>query len=206
MTNELYIKCIVVKSTGTVSVEVCDRKENELALIKANQEFDVHLKGAAIQILMLPYGVDDMFISPENWTWYYSDELDWYDDELKAKVLKKAEQKARSCILINKDIPLLINGAYWVYNCRIGELCGTAVLKRLKSGSVGSMSGCAQINDLYGDSKVEKMHGHSKINIMRDTSKVENMYGHATVDYIFDDAQIVSKQDAAKIENTVTSQ
>jgi hypothetical protein len=141
---------------------------------------------------------------------------EWFDGDLKEKVMRKLQDIILSMIIKNHRQLMLHEGGILVGNAMVSELkhsiifamYDNSIIDVLDNGSeVHLMTDECYIVDMRDSTRLDEMYGFSKVKQMHDYSKIIKMYGQAKVGEMFDHSRIsILKGDAYILEMHGTSQ
>lgn len=116
----------------------------------------------------------------------------WFNyDKTEAEMKKKLQEVFDKRFVINRHIPVIYGGRWFIKDGIVDAVTGNSVLERVEGNSnIGRLEKLSVIKVLVGNSIVEAMTGHSQILTMRNNSKVGTMYDYTKVVRMYDNSMI----------------
>ena len=157
-----FFSCIVTKNGDVLFDEMSDRHEDIVDRYKASFDLsdtttdEENLKFARIEIIP-PNG--DYFVDPKMWVLRVDEMIkpSWFTKTDEKNCRKVFKEFYKNHVLIGKEIAELSENRYWIKDCKIKYVGGSAVIKYVRDRAVIQYVGGRAGIQYVGDSAVIKV-------------------------------------------------
>ena len=152
---------------------------------------------------------DNVFTPVSEWKYRVDQDIlpDWYVAEVDERRMREAVTEwAKEHIHIGEKIEEINSGKHWIKDGTVGVISGSAEIRELcGSAEVRYIRGSATVGYIRGSAKVVNVYDSATVGNICDSATVVNVYDSATVGYVYSSAKVVNIYDSAKVVNVYDS-